>query len=355
MRYQRNVQDRWAILSVLLAACLIVPAGAVGSTILDTVAFGSCADQSSPQPIWNAIAGSDPDLFVFMGDTVYADTTDMDRMRGAYDKLAAKPGFRALKESVPMIATWDDHDYGANDAGADYPAKEQSAKVFLDFFDVPERSPRRSRPGIYGAYAYGPPARRVRVILLDTRSFRSPLVGKAWQYRANRDPEATILGERQWQWLARELGKPAQLRLLVSSIQVIPDQHGWEKWGNFPLERKRLFHTIRAAGAEGVVILSGDRHHGELSRLPGDHEDGVGYPLYEITASGLNNAIGMAAPEPNRYRRHDRRYRDDHFGLLRIDWESRTLRMAIADEAGESVRAEAVSMSALTPGTGDAD
>jgi alkaline phosphatase D len=79
---------------------------------------------------------------------------------------------------VPVLAVWDDHDYGANDAGAEYPMKAESQRMFLDFFGVAGDSPRRRRPGIYDARVFGPPGRRVQVILLDLRYFRSPFAGR---------------------------------------------------------------------------------------------------------------------------------------------------------------------------------
>ena len=78
-----------------------------------------------------------------------------------------------------------------------------------------------------------------------------------------------MLGEDQWRWLAEQLRVPAEVRLLVSSIQVVAEDHGWEKWMNFPHERERLFKLIRETGAEGVIILSGDRHLAELSMMDG--------------------------------------------------------------------------------------
>ena len=94
-------------------------------------------------------------------------------MRAKYAKLAAMPGFKALRESVPILATWDDHDLGVNDGGSDYPKKVESQKIFLDFFGDPEDSPRRKQPGVYDAKVFGPEGKRVQVIMLDTRYFRS--------------------------------------------------------------------------------------------------------------------------------------------------------------------------------------
>ena len=139
---------------------------------------------------------------------------------------------------------------------------------------------------------FGPDGKRVQMIMLDTRYFRSKLKRKPGPrnpsdpYEGNPDPTTTILGADQWRWLGEQLRVPAELRLLVSSIQVVTEDHGFEKWMNFPHERERLFTLIRETGAEGVIILSGDRHLAELSMMDAQ----VGYPIYDLTSSGFNQA-----------------------------------------------------------------
>jgi alkaline phosphatase D len=330
---------------LLMLAMAFTAAGArAEDETLSRIAFGSCAKQDRPQPIWDAVVGTDPQLFLFIGDNIYGDSRDMAVLQAKWDLLGAQPGYQRLRAAAPVLAVWDDHDYGENDAGADYPPRRESQKVFLDFFDEPADSPRRQRDGVYLAKTFGPPGRRVQVILLDTRFFRGALTRQKWEaeagsgehgsYVPTNDPEATILGETQWQWLEAQLKQPADLRIIASSIQVVPDQHGWEKWGNFPHERKRLFELIRATRAEGVVLLSGDRHHAEISRLPAD---AVGYPLHDVTSSSLN------APSKWRNELNDDRvgviYTGENFGTVAVDWQQPDplVRLQIRDIAGEVV------------------
>ncbi len=145
---------------------------------LSRIALGSCARQNQPQPIWDAIVAAKPELFLFLGDNIYGDSKDMNVLRGKYDELAAKPGFQKLLATCPILATWDDHDYGADDVGVEYPMKVESQKLFLDFFNEPTNSPRRKRESVYDAKVFGPVGRRVQIILLDTRYFRGPLKPK---------------------------------------------------------------------------------------------------------------------------------------------------------------------------------
>jgi len=167
-----------------------------------SIALGACLRQNQPQPIWEAILAAQPKLFVFMGDNIYADTLNMDVMRAQYAKLQTQSGYRKVRASCPVLATWDDHDYGQNDAGAEYPMKTQSQRLFLDFLDIPQTSPLRTRPGVYSAHRYGPREQTIQVILLDTRFFRSALKRTqdetrclTGRYVPNQDPTATLLGE----------------------------------------------------------------------------------------------------------------------------------------------------------------
>lgn len=306
---------------------LAASAGESSAALLQRIAFGSCANQNLDQPIWDAVVAAKPDLFLFVGDNIYADTEDMELMKAKYAKLAAKPGYQKLKQTCPILATWDDHDYGVNDGGAWYPKREESAEIMLDFFEVPAGSPQRGHAGIYGAHTYGPAGKRVQVILLDTRTFKSRqlkdtrpkeelkklnLVG--W-YLPNPDTTTTILGAEQWAWLEMQLRQPADVRIIASSIQVIADEKGMESWGNFPHERKRLYDVIGRTGAEGVLFLSGDVHFSEVSRSAGGP-----YPLNDFTSSGLTNSSPGWAAAVNRHRVSPGAYAKPTFGLVEIDW-----------------------------------
>jgi alkaline phosphatase D len=226
-----------------------------------------------------------------------------------------------------VIGTWDDHDYGANDAGRSYPKRDSSQMLFLDFLDVPRDHPRRDRAGVYSAHVYGPPGRQVKVILLDTRYHRDPITRDPLsEQRYYPNPDGDILGPEQWAWLERELqSSDAQIHLIGSSIQAIAREHPWEKWANFPQARDRLLDLIQRSGAPGVLLLSGDRHLAELSRL----DDAVDYPLYDLTASGLTHHASFER-ERNQHRVGPL-IADLNFGLLEIDWTARpvTLRLSI--------------------------
>jgi alkaline phosphatase D len=325
--------DRRSVLGAA-AAVAALPAVARAASgddrTITRIAFGSCCHQDKDQPIWANVNRYAPELFVFLGDNIYGDTQDMAVMRSKYAKLAAKPGFRDLRRKSRVVATWDDHDYGVNDGGSEYPMKRESREAFLDFWQVPMDDPRRSHDGIYGAYYFGPAGKRVQVILPDNRSFRSPLLGISVEpedrgnYLVNPDPAATMLGEAQWEWLENELRQPADLRIFASSTQVLADAPGYEAWINYQADHQRLLDLIDFAQVDGLVMISGDTHYAELSCL----EKGVAYPLYDLTSSGLTEVWKFLAP--NRLRTAQAPLAPN-FGRLTIDWagESPNLLMEV--------------------------
>lgn len=297
--------------------------------VLTRIAFGSCLDQEQPQPIWEAVERYEPELLLMMGDNVYANAEDEATLRRAYAALGASEGYRRVRATTPVLATWDDHDYGRDDAGSEYRHRDMSQRVMLDFFDEPADSPRRQRPGVYRSDLFGPAGQRVQVLLLDTRYFRSELPHAAvrGRYQRREDPEDTMLGPAQWAWLEQQLREPADLRLLVSSVQLVADGHDFERWGVFPLERQRLLSTIASTQAQGVIVLSGDRHHSELSVL---EDSAVGYPLHDLTVSSFNRPRS----HPNEINEHRRGPIIDqsNFGTCDIDWSARAVSLRIWDE-----------------------
>ncbi|QDS91773.1 Alkaline phosphatase D precursor [Roseimaritima multifibrata] len=273
-------------------------------------------------PILNTMLSAKPQLLLLLGDNIYADTSDIDVMRAKYKQLGAKQEFIALRSACPILATWDDHDYGLNDGGADFPLRDKAQEAFLDFWDEPTDSPRRRQAGVYDAKIFGPEGKRLQVIMLDTRYFRSPLkkgprrVGGP--YTADDDPQKTMLGDAQWKWLEKQLRMPAEIRVIGSSIQFVPSAAGQEAWANLPRERQRLIDLIRETRAGGVVILSGDRHWSEVSVT----EEQTAYPLLDITSSSLNQIHPRGTPTENQFRSINTTYHKANFGVLSIDWDS---------------------------------
>lgn len=314
------------------------------------VAFGSCARQSKPQPIWRAVAGARPDLFLFLGDNLYADARSAETLRQRYREFDGVEALQSFRHQVPCLAIWDDHDFGDDDVGGDYPLKTLSQQLFCDAWEEPLDSPRRQRDGIYASWIFPVGAHRVQIILTDLRFNRSPLIadssrkgdydsmvreardsGKpfAGWYRPNSDPAATLLGERQWRWLEHQLKKPADVRVLGSSVQFASSGTGWEGWDLFPLERERLGALVQHTRAEGLIVVSGDMHYADISRWtpPG------GYPLVDTTSSGLTEVWDILTPNTNRM---SPVYAGRNFGLLDIDLAERRIDVSVCDDQGQA-------------------
>jgi len=304
---------------------------------LRRIGFASCIHQDRPQHVMDHLAGQRFDLFLFGGDNVYCDGPyTREKLHAAYEKAATHPGYAQLRRSTPHLAVWDDNDYSPRDTGADFPLKQASKEEFLAFWQLPQDDPRRSRPGLYHAQAFGPPGQRVQVILLDTRWFRSPIerVSRLQRglgdggYVPDPDPAKTMLGEVQWEWLAQQLREPADLRILVSSVQLLAEGHRWESWANLPGERERLLRLIGATRANGVVLLSGDRHFAALYQ----RRAGAPYALTELTASGVTHSWAEPTDQPGN--RVGAPFTGMNYGVLAIDWAARSVRLAAHDGQG---------------------
>ncbi|GJM85410.1 hypothetical protein PR202_ga01856 [Eleusine coracana subsp. coracana] len=297
--------------------------------------------------------------------------------------------------NLQVIGTWDDHDYGLNDAGKELNGKLFTQRLLLDFLDEAQDSPRyihrnttRKQAGVYTSYMFGPEGKRVKVnllcldslniskymevydstelqvILLDTRYHRDPLLS-----------DGTILGDPQWQWLERELhGPQSEITIIGSSIQVVSNLSGTtgplfyvESWGRFPRERERLFRLIDSSKRNGVIFISGDVHFGEIARF----DCGAQYPLYDVTSSGLTQSVEHSVPavfgplmrflalvtpttmrvlSPNcRYKSCS--YGQPNFGAIEIDWDAvpHQIKLELRDVQGHFVHRVEFPISELQP------
>lgn len=285
---------------------------------IDVLAFGSCNKVDKNQDIWYSVMAVKPNVWVWLGDIVYADTKDMKAMHKMYLQQKNKAPYSQLITQVPVIGVWDDHDYGSNDGDKFFEPKKESQQIMMDFLDIPVSDTLRRQEGAYQSYTLGPKGQQVKIILLDTRYHRDSLASNpAGPTRYMINETGDMLGDAQWQWLEKELThSTAQVHIVGSSIQIIPDQQYFEKWANFPASRKRLLQLINSAKPANLVLLSGDRHLAEISRidLP-DYKN-----LFDFTSSGLTHTASISK-EPNRFRVGPLLVQRN-FGVLRIDWKN---------------------------------
>ncbi len=299
------------------------------------IAFGSCARlQEDPvQTIWPVVHRAEPDVFLWLGDNIYADSLTLDIFQEEYRRQRSVALLQPVIRSIPQLAVWDDHDYGLNNHDRTSPVKDIGLAAFKQYWANPAYGLPQT-PGVFFTYSYG----AVDLFMLDGRYYRAP--------NADPDgPDKTMLGDGQLAWLKDELkASRAPFKLLVCGS-------GWSKakgpsadaWSAFLTERDALFSYIRDEQIEGVVLLSGDTHVAEANCIPFSEQGG--YDLYDLTSSPLAQTPGDDWQE----RRPEIRIRNPVFesanaGLLHIDTaaEDPSLTYVVLDTNGRVARTPVV-------------
>ena len=302
-----------------------------------TLGFGSCLHQDRSMAILNTIEKKELDLFMFIGDNVYGDQED-----GELDKLIRtyKQQYNNLEDFLKNVSTefiWDDHDFGLNDGGSNYRYKDRAKELFLETWQIPENDPRRQRDGLYFDKMVKKNGLKIHLIFLDNRTFKSEWKltdefnkeGKE-RYVEDFNPEKTLLGEKQWSWLKDKLKVDSNIKIILSSLQILSLGHGWESWDKFPLERSRIFNLIDESNVSNFFILSGDRHRGGFYQFKtADNKN-----IYEFTSSSLNLPIPFNTEEEGPLRIGST-YRKANFGVVRI-FEDEVV-MELTSHTGEVV------------------
>lgn len=310
------------------------------------IGFGSCLHQDKEAPILGQWEKESFDLILLLGDNIYADSLVAEEKIPAYKKQFLRPEWKSIRKQSKILATWDDHDYGINDSGGEYSDKVKSREVFIS--QVGPLMPKgrsfgsKEGNGIFHSYFLEFKKKKIHIVIPDTRFFRSPLkrtffsyfTGKG-RYRPNDSDDVTLLGDEQWLWLSEELKKPSDLLVFVSGIQVIPTEQPFEKWGNFPKDREKLFQLLAEAKTKDLVILSGDRHIAEIYEFPLPNTR----KLIEVTSSSLNLPLPFLPLEYDSEFKLGSAFREENYGILRIQSQDGKLvwRSQIKDKTGNVV------------------
>ena len=249
--------------------------------IVYKLGIGSCVDQDYPTPAWASLEKESINSFFFLGDNIYGDVPSgrLDNIILSYEKLNDQ--MPSWLKNTEKLVIWDDHDYGLNDAGANYIYKAESQQIYNDAWNIDQNDPRRSREGIYFSELKDIAGKKILIVGLDTRYFRSNLIKIGNSYKPHKNSNTTILGPIQWQWLEKELSREHDILILASSIQVLATEHRFEKWSNIPHERDKLLALLNKLSSK-VLIISGDRHRSGFYKLDN---------IYEFTSSSLNKGI----------------------------------------------------------------
>jgi alkaline phosphatase D len=281
--------------------------------------------------IFPSILEKQPNAMLWMGDNVYLREADWNSVFGIMDRYSdtrETPEMQALLGSVHHYAIWDDHDYGPNNSDRSFFQKETSLQAFRDFW----ANPQYGVDGTGGITGYFP-WHDVDFFLLDNRYHRTP------QERDVTERDRTILGFRQREWLIDALcASEAPFKLVAMGGQFLNPVSRYENYANFPEERQYLIDAIRQEGIEGVVFLSGDRHHSELSKL-----EKKGYPpIYDLTVSPLTSGPvpeKAVRKENNRLRVEGSIVGERNFGLLYFHGpqDQRVMDIRLYNTAGDSL------------------
>lgn len=218
-----------------------------------SIAFGSCADNPE-SPIWEAIKEAGPDALVLLGDTIYMVPDEWrhpEAIRARYLRLANNDGFLALKKTVPIFSVWDDHDFGPNNADSRFAFRKNSLRAFKEMFPDHPKAPEGLGDGIAFEKDFG----SVLLLVTDNRSYRVNSGGMS---------EAVMFGEVQLKWLENRLrDSTAKAVIIAAGNQFLPQSGSSQSFFPYAKEKKRLLVAIEQAKMP-VVLLSGDRHYGQL-------------------------------------------------------------------------------------------
>lgn len=330
---------------------------------IDTIAFGSSMDQNQPQAILSVISKNNPDLFIFTGDHLNISKPDQKNLTEQYRKLNRISEYRDLREKTPVLTAWEDQDYAAIAGTGPFIDKDSAKAEFIKYWAYLKTTLSGKQKSLHHSKILGTKKHTVQIIVLDTNTDRSELkkntdspseaatttttaistdsttattatttetktvtVKENKPFMEDTDKKKKFLSEEQWSWLESELRKPAAFRVLVSSIQVIANDHQFEKWGLFPHERERLLNLIKYTKAKNLVILSGNRQIGSIAQT---EIKGLG-KIFDVTSSPLNlmasqgNVLKDAAYTKDAYA-------EVNFGIIKIDWNSRKSTIELHD------------------------
>lgn len=221
-------------------------------------------------------------FMLWLGDAWYTREVDYYSEWGLWYRAShdrALPVLQNFWKSMPQLAIWDDHDYGPNDIGKNYILKEASRNVFNKYFCNPSSG--ENGQGTYTMTSWGD----ADIFMTDDRWWRS---ADKMKDSADGEPnfEKRMLGEQQMEWLKNSLlYSTATFKIIAVGSQVLNPVSPFDKWRNFPVEYDELMIFLKDNNINGVIFLTGDRHHSEIIKIA----RAGSYPLYDITVSPLTS------------------------------------------------------------------
>ena len=255
---------------------------------------------------------------LWLGDAWYTREVDYNSEWGLWYRAShdrALPELQNFWKAMPQFAMWDDHDYGPNDIGTNYILKDASRKVFNSYFCNPSAG--ENGQGIYTMTSWGD----ADIFITDDRWWRSADRMKD-SIDGKPNPAKVMLGRQQLDWLKNSLlYSSATFKIIAVGSQVLNPVSPYDKWKDFPAEYEELMSFIKEYKINGVLFLTGDRHHSEIIKVerPGT------YPLYDITVSPLTSGThSFGGPE-----------KDNPYRVLGIDQKQNYARFVFSGKRNE--------------------
>jgi len=227
---------------------------------------------------------SEPAAFMlWLGDNWYYREVDYYSNWGLWNRASQCRSSKEMQDfwkATSHIAIWDDHDYGTNNSGSEYVFKKESANVFNQYWCNP---PCPSNEGIYTRYTYND----VDLFLMDDRTFRwSDDVKDSLDGKINL--QKVMWGETQLKWLKNELANSrAAFKIIANGSNVLNPYNKHDCLVHYPGEYHELLRFIEQERINGILFMTGDRHHSEVVRMK--LKDG--YYTYDVTNSSLTSGI----------------------------------------------------------------
>lgn len=297
--------------------------------------LGSCAYINEPAydrpgkpygggyEIFESMANASPDLTLWLGDYIYLKEVDWTSYQGylhRYTHARSIPEMQALLQIGAHYAIWDDHDFGPNDANGAWIHKDWALNAFQTFWANPTFGTPEIQ-GITTAFQYGD----IDFFLLDNRYHRTSddlQVG-----------EKAILGKAQIEWLVQALKySRAPFKMVAVGGQVLNDAAMYENHAVYGEERTYLLQRIEEENIRGVVFLTGDRHHTELSKMT--FEDGR--EIYDLTVSPLTSGVHANSEEVNNFQVDNTMVAERNYAVITFSGarKDRSMKIAIFDSKG---------------------
>lgn len=326
-------------------------------TVDDSISFVWTGDtygqgRAPPYQVPRQMEHLDPDFFLYLGDTIYADNETpalpdgdpqtVDDYRAKYKEVRELgTNLRKFLQTTSVVPIWDDHEVRNDWGGTDEPLLPAARQAFFEYWPLDEHPAVTGddENRLYRSFRWG---KALELFVLDARQYRD-------DNTMPDGPEKTMLGEDQKEWLKSGLAETdATFAVVASGVSITspssaPDaRDSWVDGGaetGFETELEELLEFVREEVDSTVVWLAGDRHFARFTSFDLDYD---GRPdLYEAMAG----PIGASPREPGapdgsfdpliHYEEGGKYELGEFYNFGHVEVTGRTLRVGVYDKVGD--------------------